>query len=357
LQNFLVCCFVFIVILSIAGVPIQLASENCPAGWDAFPSSELSFYKERMVLMNTTAQSNQSTSARTGLRGILRTYPLFSYFLLSFAFSWIVALPYMLSAWGILPGNYTILYALKPWAGPALAGIMMTGVIEGRAGVRNLQQRCRQWRAGWQWYLFILLGVPVLLLLGIMLLPGALANFQGLPPGFLVSYVVTFVLVFFGTGLPEEIGWRGFALPRMQPRYGPLRGTLLLGVAWAFWHLLYFFGPGHGGGPGTGAVTLLANFSIFFLMVISLTILFTWVYNRTRGSIFIAGLLHAAIDTPQLVWAPLFLAVGATNSSAGEMSLNLALLIPFGVLALLIVILTRGRLGYQPDQELPLELK
>ncbi len=301
--------------------------------------------------MNTTAQSSQSISSATGLRGIMRKYPLFSYFFLSYAFSWIVALPYVLSVWGILPGNYTILYALKPWAGPALAGILMTGLIGGRPAVRRLRQRCRQWRAGWQWYLFILVGVPALLLLGILLLPGAIANFQGLPSNFLVNYVVTFVLVFFGTGLPEEIGWRGFALPRMQPRYGPLRSTLLLGVAWAFWHLLFFFGPGHGGGPGMSTTTLLASFSIFFLMVISLTILFTWVYNHTQGSVFIAGLLHAAIDAPQLVWAPLFLAVGATNSSAGEMGLNLALLIPFGVLAVLIVILTRGRLGYRPDQQ------
>jgi membrane protease YdiL (CAAX protease family) len=170
-----------------------------------------------------------------------------------------------------------------------------------------------------------------------------------------VNYAVTFIFVFFGVGLPEEIGWRGFALPRMQPRYGPLRGTLLLGLLWTFWHLFFFFGPGHGGGVGTSVATFLTNFSIFFLMVMSLSILFTWVYNHTRGSVFIASLLHAAIDTPQLVWAPLFLAVGTTNSSAGEAALDLALLIPFSVLALLIVILTRGRLGYQPDQEGSLE--
>ena len=78
-------------------------------------------------------------------------------------------------------------------------------------------------------------------------------------------------------------------------------------------------------------------------MVVALAIIFTWVFNHTRGSVFIATLLHASIDTPQLVWIPLFLAVGMT-------SLNLAALIGFGVPALLIVILTRGRLGYQPSQ-------
>jgi len=274
----------------------------------------------------------------------MRKHPLFFFFFMAYAFSWIISLPYVLSVWRILPGDYTNVFALKQWVGPALAAIIMTSIIEGKAGVRRLRNRIRQWRAGWQWYLFILLGIPALLLLGIMLQPGMLASFHGLTPVLLVSYPVYFVVVFFAGGLPEEIGWRGFALPRMQPRYGPLKGTLLLGVLWGFWHLLYFLTPDHAGGPGTSFSTFLTNFSIFLLMVIALAIIFTWVFNHTQGSIFIAGLLHASIDTPQLVWIPLFLAVTET-------SLNLAILIVFGVLALLIVILTRGRLGYQPSQD------
>ncbi len=148
--------------------------------------------------------------------------------------------------------------------------------------------------------------------------------------------------IFLETGLPEEIGWRGFALPRMQPRYGPLRGTLLLGVLWGFWHLLYFLTPDHGGGPGTSFATFLTSFAIFLLFIVALAIIFTWVFNHTQGSVFISSLLHTSIDTPQAVWIPLFLAVNET-------SMNLAALIGFGMPALLIVILTRGRLGYQPD--------
>jgi membrane protease YdiL (CAAX protease family) len=133
----------------------------------------------------------------------------------------------------------------------------------------------------------------------------------------------------------------------MQPRYGPLGGTLLLGVLWAFWHLLEFLMPTQGGGPGTGLTTFLTNFSMFFLMVVSFAIIFTWIFNHTRGSIFTAITAHAAIDAPQAVWIPLFLAVSYTG-------LLLANLIVFGVAAVLIVILTRGRLGYQPNQEQPL---
>ncbi len=277
----------------------------------------------------------------------MRKHPLFFFFFMSYAFSWIISIPYVLSVWGILKGDYTIAFILKPFVGPTLAAIIMTVITEGKAGLLRLRDRLKQRRVGWQWYLFVLQGIPTLLLLGIIIQPGTLASFQGLTPVILVSYPAYFAVVFFGVAMPEEIGWRGFALPRMQPRYGPLWGTLLLGVLWDFWHLLYFLTPDHGGGPGISFATFLTNFSIFFVMVVAIAIIFTWVFNHTRESIFISNLAYAAIDTPQLVWIPLFLAVNET-------SMDLAFLIGFGVPALLIVILTRGRLGYQPSQEQPL---
>ena len=299
--------------------------------------------------MESSEASPESTGASKGLKQAMRKHPLFSFFFMAYAFSWLISIPYVLSSWGILPSGSNLaflLFALKAYTGPTLAAIIMTSVTEGKAGLLRLRHRITQWRAGWQWYLFILVGIPALLLLGIIIQPGMLASFQGLTSVLLVSYPVAFVAIFLGTGLPEEIGWRGFALPRMQPRYGPLWGTLLLGVLWAFWHLLYFLTPDQGGGPGTGFATFLTNFPIFFLFIVALAIIFTWVFNHTQGSVFISSLLHTSVDAPQVVWVPLFLAVGVT-------SIDLAALIGFGVPALLIVILTRGRLGYQPDQEQP----
>ena len=278
---------------------------------------------------------------------MMRQHPLFFFFLMAYAFSWILLTPSVLSAWGILQGDFTVTFVLHTF-GPALAAIIMTGIVEGRAGLLSLRQRIRQWRAGWQWYLLSLVGIPALILIGIVVQPGALASFKGLTPGLLVSYPLTFVAVWFGGGpLGEEIGWRGFALPRMQPRFGPLWGTLLLGVLWAFWHLLEFLMPTQGGGPGTSLAAFLVNFSMFFLLVVALAIILTWVFNHTRGSIFISITAHASVDTPQLALVPLFLAVD-------NASLLLACVIGFGVTALLIVIMTRGRLGYQPDQAQPL---
>lgn len=294
--------------------------------------------------MNISNKSSQPAPARGNLQLWMRQHALFSFFLMSYVFTWIVLIPYILSVWGILKGNFEFLYIIKPFVGPTLAAIIMTSITEGKEGLLRLRKRLGQRRAGWQWYLLILVGIPALMLLGIIVQPGTLASFQGLTPRILVTYPIYFVIVFFGVALPEEIGWRGFALPRMQPRYGPLWGTLLLGVLWSFWHLIFFLTPGHGGGPGTNFASLLTSFAYFFIVVMAFSIIFTWVFNHTGGSVFIANLLHAAIDTPQLVWIPLFLAVDETK-------LNLACLIAFVVPALLIVILTRGRLGYRPSQE------
>jgi membrane protease YdiL (CAAX protease family) len=300
----------------------------------------------RIVFMKTSIASGGSTPASSSLRQMMQQHPLFSFFFMAYAFSWIMGIPYILSQWGILHGDFRIAFVLKSF-GPFLAAFIMTGILEGKDGVQRLRHSLRPVRAGWQWYLFILLGIPALFLLGISVLPGALASFQGFPPNFPIVYVVTFVLIFFGGGpLGEEPGWRGFALPRMQPLYGPLKGTLLLGVLWVFWHLPDFLTDAQRGGPGTGLAAFFTNFPIFFLMVISMAIIFTWVFNHNKGSLFIVILLHASINTFSIV-VPLFAAPSVTST-------DLPILIGVIVPAVLIIILTRGRLGYQPSIGQPL---
>jgi membrane protease YdiL (CAAX protease family) len=296
--------------------------------------------------MNTSNVSSQTTSASRSLGQLMRRHPLFSYFFLAYAISWILFIPYVLAEWGILQGDFRFMYILHTF-GPALAAIIMTSIIAGKAGLHELRQRIRQWRAPWHWYLFILLGIPALVLLGIILQPGALAGFHDLTPLLLVSYPFYFVATFFGGGpLGEEVGWRGFALPRMQSHFGPLLGTLLLGVLWSCWHLSDFLTASKGGGQGTGFATFLTNFPVFTLGVISLAFIMTWIYNHTGGSIFTAIMAHTSVNILEVLLIPRYLTLD-------EISLHRALLTGFGVIALLILILTRGRLGYQANQEQP----
>lgn len=201
------------------------------------------------------------------------------------------------------------------------------------------------------WYALIVVGIPALMLLGIAVLPGALASFRGFPSFFVASYLVSFVIIAIGGGpLGEEIGWRGYALPRMQSRYGALRANLLLGVLWTFWHLPDFLTSAQKGGSTTGVSAFAIGLPIFFLEVMALTFIFAWVFNHTGGSVFIAVVLHASYNTFGNAVQPLFFA----PITAGT---DMPFVVGMAILSVPIVMLTRGQLGYQADQKQPSKIE
>jgi membrane protease YdiL (CAAX protease family) len=193
------------------------------------------------------------------------------------------------------------------------------------------------WRVGFKWYLFAFIGLPAVMVLSVIFLPGALASFQGLTTLAPLPMLILFVYIFFlGGPLGEEPGWRGFALPRLQRRYGPLVGSLILGPIWAFWHLPIFWVPAWNYPP-----TIL-NIVMFVIAAIAFTIVMTWVFNNTKGSLFIAVLVHTSFDMVLATLNRLF-PVPIVNDYGS----NVPVLIGLGVLALVLIALTRGRLGYQ----------
>jgi uncharacterized protein len=268
----------------------------------------------------TTAQSNR----------LLRHHPLFFYFLIAYAITWSIGLLFL-----VLLHLPLHLWLLLPMiAGPTVSAFIMTAVTEGKAGVGRLLRRYVLWRVDLPWYLIVLIGIPALLLLSILVLPGGMAVVlhQLLVP----IYPVGFILgLFLGGPLFEEPGWRGFALPRLQQHFGPLWGTLVLGVLWGFWHLPLYFVPGFNG-AGTDFVGIVIPFGEFVIGALAMSVLFTWVFNNTRGSLLLAILLHASIDAAAPTFAsPLvFLMVYAS----------------IVVLALFIIVVTRGRLSYERYQ-------
>jgi uncharacterized protein len=275
---------------------------------------------------------------------VLARHPLTFYFLLAYAGTWVVTVPLALSAngvgllpFGIPEGSVIFVSAAWVFLGPTLAAFIMTGATEGRAGIRHLMRRYVLWRVGLRWYLVVLLGPPVIVLLATIVLPGALASFKSLaplnPPLLLVSFPL---ILIFGGALFEEGGWRGFALPRLQRLHGPLVGTLILAPLWACWHLPLFWVTVWGTPP-----TIL-NMVLFLAAVIFMTIVFTWVFNNTKGSILLAILLHTSFDVLVDPVGLLFPAPLVTGYGGA-----LPMLIGLGVTALVLVALTRGRLGYQ----------
>ena len=288
----------------------------------------------------TTAPA-QPASAR---QSVLARYPLISFFVMAYAFTWIVWSPWVLGldGAGLLPIKISqaasgYLNATAILCGPTVAALIMTATTEGRAGVRRLVGRLVLWRVGIRWYLFALLGVPLIMLVGTIIYSGDLPNLGALGgPSYLVSYLATFVLVtVLGGPLFEEIGWRGFALPRMEQLHGPLLASLILGVLWALWHLPEFLVPSWTAAMGGGGILVI---TLFILGDSTIAIVITWVFNNTRASVLLAILVHASIDTFSGTLAAIIPAKAVTS--------GFPYLIGFGVVALVLIVLTRGRLNY-----------
>ena len=279
------------------------------------------------------------------LRGLLIRHPLVSFFTLAYALTWLAWSPWFLSedGVGLLPfdgeGISDYLNTVALIMGPTLSAFIMTGAIEGREGVGRLLHRIVLWRVGLGWYLFVLVGIPAIIVLSTVFLPGALASFQASAvPSTLFLYVVAGpVFLFIGGPVFEEIGWRGFALPRLQQLYGPLVGSIVLGALWGLWHLPLFLIPSWDTPHGS-----LLDIALFVTWAMSTTIVITWIFNNTKGSVLLAILAHGSINSAAVAVYALFPAPAVTGGITN-------VVIGFGVAALLIVILTRGHLGYRRE--------
>jgi membrane protease YdiL (CAAX protease family) len=263
--------------------------------------------------------------------------------MIAYVFSWIVWAPLVFSkdGAGLLsfrsPISASASILIGTFAGPCLGAFIMTGVTEGREGIARLLRRVVLWRVAAGWYIFALIGIPIILALGIISLPGALASFKGLaslvPP---MPWLSLIVYVLLHGPLGEEPGWRGFALPHLQRLHGALAGSLILGPLWALWHLPLFWVPAWNFPP-----TVL-NVVLFVIAAIPLTVVMTWLFNNTKGSLLIAVLIHWAFDFSFVILNLLFSASIVTDYGS-----TVPVLIGLGVVALLAIVLTRGRLGYR----------
>jgi uncharacterized protein len=204
---------------------------------------------------------------------VVRRYPLIVFFVLAYVFSW---WPWPLYAFGLSPSPIIAF-------GPFLAAILVLALTTGKGGVVTLLRRMVRWRVRPVWYAVALL-LPVAIsggaaLLNVVVLgasapsPAELGAWSGLVPTFFLLLLVPGI-----GGAWEEPGWRGYALPKLQGGHSALLASLILGVVWAFWHLpLMVIGQIHLSDP---------------VFIVAWTVVFTWVFNDTNGSVLIAMLMH-----------------------------------------------------------------
>jgi membrane protease YdiL (CAAX protease family) len=291
--------------------------------------------------MRTSTNPGPSLPPTNRLAQEMRQRPLVFFYLMAFGWSWAVDFLF-LGVWrqpagSVAEASRVIVPGLI--GAPTFPALLMTALSEGRAGIGRLLRRCVLWRVSLRWYLFVLIGFPVLLLLSFLLPSGAISATREPLPLLLLSYIPAFIVILLvGGPLAEEPGWRGFALPRLEQRVGPLLGTLLLGMLWGLWHLpLFLFTPGYNG-AGTGFVGIGLPFVSFVIGEVALAVIFTWVFNNTRGSVLLTMLLHASANT---IIGTVFL------TQRGYLSLYLT----YSVVAVLLIVTTRGRLSYRRDFE------
>lgn len=248
---------------------------------------------------------------KTYLRAFLKQHDVTIFFILVFVCTWLHTIPEIAVSQGLLahppaPAISLVLQVLGILGGPAGAALLVVAITHGKTGLKEWIRPLSRWRVGLQWYAVVLFSYLIIALVsfgGAQLLtggagPSLLESMQarlaemrtglGLSSAplwltFLVLLVYSMVVV----PLYEELGWRGFALPRLQEKHSALSAGLVIGSIWAVWHLPNFFirGAPQEGMPFIG----------FFLEIVAFSILLVWVYNNTHGSLLMPFLWHGAI--------------------------------------------------------------
>lgn len=227
------------------------------------------------------------------MMNVIKKHPIASYFIIAWISTWILVLPLILTNFGFLSVNmnWHFLGAL----GPTISAIIVSYFSAKKKGLKELGETSFKWRVGPFWILFSALIMPFFLLLSILfnfLFTGNLINLIGyLIDNGISNPLSIFLWIWVGAisyGLFEEIGWRGYALPKLQEKYNPLIATIILTIGWAFWHFpmfLYHF-----------SVDMLFGWLYSLFMG---SIILTFLFNSSGGSAFVTILFHI---TNNIVW-------------------------------------------------------
>lgn len=227
---------------------------------------------------------------------IIKRHDISAYFVMAFVFSWGVIL--ILAG----PGNIPIsaettkvpmpLLYITMLLGPSVAGILLTALVDGKAGMSRLKSRLLKFRAGIRWYAAALLVAPLLASLILFVLSLISSNFYiavfkfADPTSLLMNGIISGIMV----GIFEELGWSGFVIPRLRQRYNSLGTGLLVGILWGAWHFILFWETG----SFSGMLPFFILLGRLFAWLPPYRILMVWLYNHTE-SLPVVILSHASL--------------------------------------------------------------
>lgn len=302
--------------------------------------------------MSTRSKNQRPAHSSSSLKAVVARHPVAAFVLMAFVFGWGGVLPLLLSESGPF-GVVSIELPYQPFPailsifGLALPAFLVTAAKDGREGVRDLLSRMLRWRVGVHWYLLALFGLLLATLLGAIPLLGV-APLEALAQNWYLLFTVFLwgvLIPFLHTNLGEETGWTGFMQHTLQQSRGPVLASVIVAPLFALIHMPAYFVAGwiSEGKMSLGEFpSVLVQVGVIAVFAMFLRALIMWLYNGSGQSVLIVGLFHSAFNmtngqkiTPDLLGLPE----------------GLASLIPVAavaVIAVALVVFTRGRLAYDP---------
>jgi membrane protease YdiL (CAAX protease family) len=249
----------------------------------------------------------------TTIRAFIDRHPVLTFYALAFAISW--GAIFTLIGFKVIPATKEQFTMVLPVAivavlgGPSVAGILLTGLADGRAGFRELLSRLLKWQVGGRWYAVALLAAPLVLATSSIALS---LIFPGFAPSIsatnnkaplLLMGIISGVMV----GICEELGWTGFALPRLRLRYRILTTGLIMGILWGAWHIASHgvLASGAFSAPLSPALYGVARgLTLLLGPLLAFRVLMVWVYDRTQ-SLLVAMIMHSSYTASTIILEPL----------------------------------------------------
>jgi uncharacterized protein len=294
----------------------------------------------------SAATASAMPASQPALKRWIASHPILAYLILAYAISWTIFLVPLFSREGIGLLSYDappiqVFALLASVLGLTGSAFTVTALVDGRAGVRTLARRYLRWRVGIQWYLLAVFGLLVVGLVALSVVAG-LGPIGVLPHqgsaliGFLVNVVVGAAVVH----LWEDAGWIGFMFTRLQPRVGALVASLLVAPCLGGIHLpLLFITDALTTGKFPPSQYPIVVLQLLVLSSVPFLVLGAWLYNNARGSLLIIALFQSSLDA-------------VDGSSLLSNLTYYEGILAFAVVAVLLVVLTRGRLSYKPSPDL-----
>jgi membrane protease YdiL (CAAX protease family) len=279
--------------------------------------------------------SSVVTTNENGFKAFVKHNQLLVMYVAMFVLAWPGLIWEVLYSQGIASSQSPVYVSIFTGWAPGIAAVTVTAVVAGKKGVKDLLRRFLVWKVGMQWYAvaFFLLAAVILGGIGMQVLFGGTVPAIPAKEASAFNIALSFlILIAFGFLInTEEIAWRGFALPRLQSKYGPLLACLLLAIPEALLHLPYFWNKD---------IDFYQTVGMFWFTAFSVAAVFiyTFVFNKTKGSLLLVTIMHAS----QNAWANLL-----SDNTAHPFQFTVSLM---WMIAIALIFLTRGQLGYKPEK-------